>query len=292
MVEKRRNLGRGLSALLGEDTSTPPRAGGAQQMDISKLHPGRYQPRRTMGEDELKDLSQSIRELGVLQPILVREHPDRAGDYEIIAGERRWRAAQLAQLHEVPVLIKALSNQETLEVALVENLQREDLSPLEEAVGLKRLMDEFGHTQEALAQAVGKSRSHVANMLRLLGLPDGVKSLLDDGSLSAGHARAILGAPDPTALAREVVAKGLSVRQTEQLAQRAGQADKPGTATARPAKEKDADTRALETDLSDMLGLRVAIASKGPGGSVTLFYKSLDQLDGLLQKLSGQAAGD
>jgi ParB family chromosome partitioning protein len=292
MAEKRRNLGRGLSALLGDDTSTPARAGGAQQMDISKLHPGRYQPRRTMGEDELKDLSQSIRELGVLQPILVREHPDRAGDYEIIAGERRWRAAQLAQLHEVPVLIKALSNQETLEVALVENLQREDLSPLEEAVGLKRLMDEFGHTQEALAQAVGKSRSHVANMLRLLGLPDGVKSLLDDGSLSAGHARALLGAPDPTTLAREVVAKGLSVRQTEQLAQRAGQGDRPGTATARPAKEKDADTRALETDLSDMLGLRVAIASKGPGGSVTLFYKSLDQLDGLLQKLSGQAAGD
>lgn len=291
MAEKRRNLGRGLSALLGDDTATPARAGGAQQIAIGKLHPGRYQPRRTMGEDELKDLSQSIRELGVLQPILVREHPDRAGEYEIIAGERRWRASQLAQLHEVPVLIKALSNQETLEVALVENLQREDLSPLEEAVGLKRLMDEFGHTQEALAQAVGKSRSHVANMLRLLGLPDAVKSLLDNGSLSAGHARALLGAPDPAALAREVVEKGLSVRQTEQLAGRAAPGGPSATAKREP-KAKDADTRALETDLSGMLGLRVAIESKGPGGSVTLFYKSLDQLDGLLQKLSGQAGGD
>ena len=176
MAEKRRNLGRGLSALLGEDTS-PAQAGGARQIAIEKLHPGRYQPRRTMGEAELQDLAQSIRELGVLQPILVREDPDRPGNCEIIAGERRWRAAQLAQLHEVPVLVKVLSNKETLEVALVENLQREDLSPLEEAVGLQRLMDEFGHTQEALAKAVGKSRSHVANMLRLLGLPDAVKAM-------------------------------------------------------------------------------------------------------------------
>ena len=290
MAEKRRSLGRGLSALLGEDTSSE-RATGARQIAVSKLHPGRYQPRRTMGEEELKDLSRSIRELGVLQPILVREHPERAGDYEIIAGERRWRAAQLAQLHEVPVLIKVLSNKETLEVALVENLQREDLSPLEEAVGLQRLMDEFGHTQEALAKAVGKSRPHVANMLRLLGLPDAVKAMVDKGLLSAGHARALLAAAAPEALAREVVEKGLSVRQTEQLVQRAAAAAKSGGAKRGP-KEKDADTRALETDLSDMLGLRVAIASKGREGSVTLYYKSLDQLDGLLQRLSGQAAGE
>ncbi|MEQ8669641.1 MAG: ParB/RepB/Spo0J family partition protein [Rhodospirillales bacterium] len=290
MAEKRRNLGRGLSALLGEDT-TPDRSAGARQINVSKLHPGKYQPRRTMGEEELKDLSQSIRELGVLQPILVREHPDKPGDYEIIAGERRWRAAQLAQLHEVPVVIKVLSNQETLEVALVENLQREDLSPLEEAIGLQRLMDEFGHTQEALARAVGKSRSHVANMLRLLGLPEAVKAMVDAGDLSAGHARALLGASAPEALAREIIAKGLSVRQTEQLVQRAAAGAKSAS-TKRGPKEKDADTRALETDLSDMLGLRVAIAPKGREGSVTLYYKSLDQLDGLLQRLSGQAAGE
>ncbi|MCF3627908.1 ParB/RepB/Spo0J family partition protein [Thalassospiraceae bacterium LMO-SO8] len=289
MAEKRRNLGRGLSALLGEDTS-PAQAGGARQIAIEKLHPGRYQPRRTMGEAELQDLAQSIRELGVLQPILVREDPDRPGNYEIIAGERRWRAAQLAQLHEVPVLVKVLSNKETLEVALVENLQREDLSPLEEAVGLQRLMDEFGHTQEALAKAVGKSRSHVANMLRLLGLPDAVKAMVDKGDLSAGHARALLSAAAPEALARQVVDQGLSVRQTEQLVQRAATAKSSGT--RRGPKEKDADTRALETDLSDLLGLRVAIAAKGREGSVTLYYKSLDQLDGLLQRLSGQAAGE
>ena len=289
MAEKRRNLGRGLSALLGEDTS-PAQAAGARQIAIEKLHPGRYQPRRTMGEAELQDLAQSIRELGVLQPILVREHPDRPGNYEIIAGERRWRAAQLAQLHEVPVLVKVLSNREALEDALVENLQREDLSPLEEAVGLQRLMDEFGHTQEALAKAVGKSRSHVANMLRLLGLPDAVKAMVDKGDLSAGHARALLSAAAPEALARQVVDQGLSVRQTEQLVQRAATAKSSGA--RRGPKEKDADTRALETDLSDLLGLRVAIAAKGREGSVTLYYKSLDQLDGLLQRLSGQAAGE
>lgn len=289
MAEKRRNLGRGLSALLGEDTS-PAQAGGARKIAIEKLHPGRYQPRRIMGEAELQDLAQSIRELGVLQPILVREDPDRPGNYEIIAGERRWRAAQLAQLHEVPVLVKVLSNKETLEVALVENLQREDLSPLEEAVGLQRLMDEFGHTQEALAKAVGKSRSHVANMLRLLGLPDAVKAMVDKGELSAGHARALLSAAAPEALARQVVDQGLSVRQTEQLVQRAATAKSSGA--RRGPKEKDADTRALETDLSDLLGLRVAIVAKGREGSVTLYYKSLDQLDGLLQRLSGQAAGE
>lgn len=290
MAEKRRNLGRGLSALLGEDPS-PAQAAGARQIAVSKLHPGRYQPRRTMGQDELQDLAQSIRELGVLQPILVREHPEKPGNYEIIAGERRWRAAQLAQLHEVPVLVKVLSNKETLEVALVENLQREDLSPLEEAVGLQRLMDEFGHTQEALAKAVGKSRSHVANMLRLLGLPDAVKAMVDAGTLSAGHARALLSAASPETLARQVVEQGLSVRQTEQLVQRAQASAKSGGARRGP-KEKDADTRALETDLADLLGLRVAITSKGGEGAVTLYYKSLDQLDGLLQRLSGQAAGE
>ena len=291
MVEKRRNLGRGLSALLGEDRGSSEGQGGARHLDITKLHPGKYQPRRFMAEDDLKDLAQSIRELGILQPILVRDHPDRPGEYEIIAGERRWRAAQLAQLHEVPALVKVLSNQETLEVALVENLQREDLSPLEEATGLQRLMDEFGHTQEALAKAVGKSRSHVANMLRLLGLPEAVKFLLDKGELSAGHGRALLAAPDPEAAAREVLAKGLSVRQTEQLAAKAVRPDSSlASAAAKPAK--DADTRALEADLSDILGLKVAITGKGAAGSLTVYYKSLDQLDGLLQRLSGPAGAE
>ena len=288
MVEKRRSLGRGLSALLGEDPA-PQGGQGTRQVSVAKLHPGKYQPRRTLAEEDLKELAQSIRELGVLQPILVRDHPDRPGDFEIIAGERRWRAAQLAQLHDVPVLVKVLSNKETLEVALVENLQREDLSPLEEAVGLQRLMDEFGHTQEALARAVGKSRPHVANMLRLLSLPEAVKALLDSGELTAGHGRALLAAADPETFAREVVAKGLSVRETERLANQAAAArGKGGPPAAKPAK--DADTRALETDLSNLLGLKVEIKGKGGVGALTVHYKTLDQLDGLLARLSGNRA--
>ncbi|MEK9672112.1 MAG: ParB/RepB/Spo0J family partition protein [Rhodospirillaceae bacterium] len=285
MSEKRRNLGRGLSALLGD---APAPDTGVRQLPVAKLYPGKYQPRRSMAEDDLKDLAQSIRELGVLQPILVREHPDISGDYEIIAGERRWRAAQLAQLHEVPVLVKVLSNKETLEAALVENLQREDLSPVEEAIGLRRLMDEFGHTQELLSRAVGKSRSHVANTLRLLGLPDAVKKLLDSGVLSAGHGRAILTAKEPEHLAAFAVENGLSVRQTEELVAResAQKSPKRGKTAA-----KDPDTRALETDLSEMLGLKVDIKGRGGAGKVTVFYKSLDQLDGLLQRLSGQQQG-
>ncbi len=285
MADARRNLGRGLSALLGDG------AGGAEdgvkEVPVTKLHPGKYQPRRTMVENDLKDLAQSIKELGVLQPILVRDHPDRSGEFEIIAGERRWRAAQLAQRHEVPVLIKTLSNRETLEAALVENLQREDLSPVEEANGLKRLMDEFDHTQEALARAVGKSRSHIANTLRLLSLPEPVQRLIDDGSLSAGHGRALVVLDDPETAANQVIREGLNVRQTEQLAQAK---PVPKGSAKTPAAAKDPDIRALETDLTGMLGLRVSIKPKGPAGSVTIKYKSLDQLDGLLDRLSAARA--
>ena len=284
MAEKRRHLGRGLSALLGEGTVDRGDQEG-RRLPVAKLHPGKYQPRRSMTEEDLKDLAQSIKELGILQPILVREHPDIAGDYEIIAGERRWRAAQLAQLHEVPVLVKILSNKETLEAALVENLQREDLSAIEEANGLQRLMDEFGHTQEALARAVGKSRSHVANMLRLLGLPNSVKDLMDSGVLSAGHGRALLAASNPEAMAKEVIAKGLSVRQTEQLA---AEKPRPQKGASANRAQKDSDTQALENDLSNMLGLKVTLKSKGASGSMTINYRSLDQLDGLLQRLSNQ----
>lgn len=285
MAEKRRHLGRGLSALLGEGTVDRGDQEG-RRLPVAKLHPGKYQPRRSMTEEDLKDLAQSIKELGILQPILVREHPDIAGDYEIIAGERRWRAAQLAQLHEVPVLVKILSNKETLEAALVENLQREDLSAIEEANGLQRLMDEFGHTQEALARAVGKSRSHVANMLRLLGLPNSVKDLMDSGVLSAGHGRALLAASNPEAMAKEVIAKGLSVRQTEQLA---AEKPRPQKGASANRAQKDSDTQALENDLSNMLGLKVTLKSKGASGSMTINYRSLDQLDGLLQRLSDQS---
>lgn len=282
---KRKSLGRGLSALLGEDE------GGVTVLDtgrVSKLvpieflHPGRYQPRHFMGEDKIEELSRSIREKGILQPLLVRRHPDEANAFEIIAGERRWRAAQVAQLHEVPVIIKELSDQEALEIGLVENLQRQDLSALEEADGYQRLMDEFSHTQEALAKAVGKSRSHVANMLRLLGLPQAVKDFLNEGRLSAGHARALLNAEDPAALAKKVVSAGLNVRQTERLA-----ADKgPKTHKTGKVSEKDADILALEKDMTNLLGLKVEIHHKGGGGVLSIRYGTLDQLDGILHRLS------
>ena len=282
---KKSNLGRGLSALLGdepEDYSAPDNRKGSLTVPVEFLHPGKYQPRQSMDEISIQELAQSIREKGILQPILVREHPDDPAAYEIIAGERRWRAAQLAALHEVPVIIKELSDLDALEVALVENLQRQDLSPLEEARGYKRLMEEFEHTQEALAEGVGKSRSHVANMMRLLALPTPIKDLLDNGALSVGHARALLAANDPVALARKVVAKGLNVRQTESLVKKQGET---GKATITAGASKDADTLALERELTDIMGLRVAINDAAGKGSVTIHYKSLDQLDDVLGRL-------
>jgi len=283
---KRPNLGRGLSALLGgeenEDYAKLDRLRSYKTIEIDLLRPSEFQPRHHMDEENLDDLARSIGEKGILQPILVRRHPNEGNVFEIIAGERRWRAAQKAQLHEVPIVIKELDDREALEIALVENLQRQDLSPLEEADGYRRLMEEFSHTQEDLARSLGKSRSHVANMMRLLNLPDPVKQLLDSGSLSAGHARALLTAADPSALAESVVKRGLNVRQTEKLA-KSGE----GTPRGAPrAPQKDTDTLALERDLSNLLGLDVEIKFHGAGGSLILHYRTLDQLDEVLQRLS------
>jgi ParB family transcriptional regulator, chromosome partitioning protein len=283
---KRRGLGRGLSALLGEETGDDPRAEGQHSpprtVPIEYLRPSRFQPRRHIEEGDLRELADSIADKGVLQPILVRRDPEQTDRFEIIAGERRWRASQLARLHEVPVIVREFSDREALEVALIENLQRQDLSPLEEAEGYRRLMDDYAHTQEDLAKVVGKSRSHVANMMRLLALPEPVKHMVDEGLLSAGHARALLAAAEPEVLARRVVARGLNVRQTEQLvSSMRGDSDK-----GRRAAVKDADTLALERDLGSALGLTVEIRFSGSRGSLVLHYTSLDQLDDILHRLS------
>ena len=284
--KKRKNLGRGLSALLGERAPAEPvatTAAGVRTFPVGDLHPCKFQPRRRFREEQLKELAQSLKEKGVVQPLVLREDAARPGSYEIICGERRWRAAQLAQLHEVPAVLREFTDAEAIEIALVENLQREDLTPLEEAEAYQRLKDEFGHTQEALADGIGKSRSHVANMLRLLGLPEPVKEMLGDGRLSAGHARALLMADDPLALAEAVVAKGLNVRETEALVQ----AEK-APAAKKPAKrrDKDADTLAVERDLTRDLGLKVDIDYKARGGTLSIQFTSMDQLDILIRMLS------
>lgn len=288
-----KKLGMGLSALLGEDEAEfgeLEHGEHTKTVAVGRLHPGKYQPRHAFGDEELKNLADSIRTKGVLQPLLVRPHPEQVGEFEIIAGERRWRAAQLAQVHEVPVIVRDFDDRETLEVALIENLQRQDLSPLEEADGYQRLMDEFSHTQEALASALGKSRSHVANMLRLLTLPEAVKDMLDDGRLSAGHARALVGNTNAAALAAEVAKKGLNVRQTEQLVKGATAAADGGAGTSMSKsagkKVKDADTLALEHDLANLLGLKVDINDHNGHGTVVVHYETLEQLDGILARLN------
>lgn len=275
-------LGRGLASLLG-DTARPlpvaPAGAGIPTIPVEMLEPGPYQPRGAIDPETLSDLVESIRARGILQPLLARPHPTSPGRYQIIAGERRWRAAQLAGLHEVPTLVRDLGDAETMAAALVENLQRQDLNAIEEADGYRRLRDEFAMTQELLAQAVGKSRSHVANTLRLLNLPATVQAEVKKGALSAGHARALLTHPEPEKAALAVIARGLSVRQTEALA------------TARPARpvgathEKDPETAALERDLSERLGLKVEIGFDGKAGTVRIHYRSLDQLDGLIALL-------
>lgn len=287
----KRSLGRGLSALLGaenEDYASLDRVRLSKMVPIELVHPGPFQPRHNFDDAQLQALSDSIRQNGILQPILVRRHPQTPNAYEIVAGERRWRAAQLAQLHEVPIVIRELGDREALELALVENVQRQDLSPLEEAEGYRRLLDEFGNTQEDLAKRVGKSRSHIANTLRLLNLPDSVKALLEEGKLTAGHARALLNAADPAAIAKEVVTKGLNVRQTERLVQngRKPSARTSAAAAAPSHPAKDPDTVALERDLSALLGLKVTISFQGQGGSLTIHYQTLEQLDDVLQRLS------
>ncbi len=285
----RRNLGRGLDALLGESRASAPsgsdRTGGVLTLPIEQIYPGRAQPRTHFSQTEIDELAESIRNLGILQPLIVRPHPTRTGSYEIIAGERRWRASQQARLHEVPALVRELTDGEALEVALVENLQRENLSPVEEAEGYRRLMDEFSHTQEALGRIVGKSRSHVANMLRLLHLPSDVKEMLMDGRLTAGHARALLGAANPSALADSIVKRGLNVRQTEKRA-RGAKGVQQRRPRETPAADKDTNTKKLETEISSILGLRVNIEFEDPGGCVTVNYTSLEQLDYLLHRLT------
>ncbi len=280
---RKRNLGRGLSALLGDGGEDLDRVRSARTVPIGQLRPSPYQPRHHFDDEDMAALVQSVKELGVLQPILVRRRKDEPEAYEIVAGERRWRAAQKAQLHEVPIILKDIADSSVLEIALVENVQREDLSPLEEAEGYRRLMNEFGHTQEDLARIVGKSRSHIANTVRLLNLPDPVRELLDQGKITAGHARALFNARDPAALARKVVARGLNVRQTERLVQRERAAPAGGR---RERTATDADTMALEGELSLRLGLKVHIRHKGPGGDLVIRYESLEQLDDVIQRLS------
>jgi ParB family chromosome partitioning protein len=282
---KRRNLGRGLSALLGEsgdDYSQLDRVRGTKAVAIEQLRPGKFQPRRHFAQEDMEALIASVREKGILQPILVRRDPADPNRYEIIAGERRWRAAQAAQLHEIPVLVRDLSDSDALEVALIENVQRQDLSPLEEAEGYSRLMVEYSNTQEDLAQAIGKSRSHIANTLRLINLPDEAKKYLETGALTAGHARALLNLSDPVAVAKQVVRDGLSVRQTEQLGQKI---KGKGKSDAGKPLEKDADTRALEKRLSEALGLKVELKDKGRGGNLIISYRDPDQLHSVIDRL-------
>lgn len=268
-------LGRGLAALLGESSGpAQPRT----SLSVTVLEPGPFQPRTAMDPDQLADLTESIKAQGVLQPILARPHPGRPGHYQIIAGERRWRASQAAGLHEVPVLIRPLSDTEAMAASLVENLQRQDLDAIEEAEGYKRLIGEFGLTQDGLGDLVGKSRSHVANTMRLLQLPTVVREGLRARTLSAGHARALLAHPDPAAAAKVVIARGLNVRQTEALVQRGEQ--KPAA-----VKETDPEVAALERELSTRLGLKVQITQEGRGGTVRIGYRNLDQLDAVLELL-------
>lgn len=305
---KKRGLGRGLSALLGEededvgvavaggDTAPAAHPGPGcttQLIAITDLRPSPFQPRSNFDDEAIDDLAASIREKGIIQPILVRASSTGETTYEIIAGERRWRAAQRAQLHEVPVLVRDFDDRETAEIALIENLQRQDLSPLEEAEGYNRLMSEFSHTQEALGQALGKSRSHIANSLRLLALPAPIKQMLSDKVLSSGHARALLGAENAVELAGQIVKKGLNVRQTEKLVKTdGGKASRPKKSHGGASTNKDPDTVSLERDLSNMLGLAVNIDFDGAAGKISIRYETLEQLDDILQRLTHGKASD
>ena len=284
---RKRGLGRGLSSLIPDtpDNTESSTAPGIKKVPIEFLKPSPFQPRRHFPDEEIEGLAESIRAKGVMQPLLVRQSADSQTMFEIIAGERRWRAAQRAGLHELPVLVHDLSDRDTLEVALLENVQREDLSPLEEAEAYQRLIEEFGHTQQELANTIGKSRSHIANLLRLLTLPSAVRSLLETGALSAGHARALINARDPEKLAKVIVEKGLNVRQAEMLVKQEREDQASTDKLPSLQRERDPDTVALERELSTELGLNVALKSKGKGGVVSISYRSLDQLDGLIARL-------
>ncbi len=293
-------LGRGLSALFGDDAPAETPASNApansiapqgarpqRHIQISQLIPSPVQPRRHFSEEAIRDLAASIKEHGILQPLLVRPAPSMPGmgeRFEIIAGERRWRAAQLVGLHELPVMLREMEDREALEVALIENVQRQDLSPLEEAEGYQRLLQEFRHTQEDLAKTVGKSRSHIANTLRLLQLPASVRAYIQAGQLTAGHARAIMTAKDPGALAQLIVKKQLSVRQAEKLA-KSEEAGLGKTKLAGKTGLKDADTLALEKEISGWLGLKTNLSVSGSGGSLQIHYETLDQLEDVMRRL-------
>ncbi|MDN3712863.1 ParB/RepB/Spo0J family partition protein [Paracoccus cavernae] len=287
---EKRGLGRGLSALMADvDLIPSDRPAPRQTLPVEQLTPNPDQPRRTFAPEALQELAQSLKARGMLQPLIVRPHPRDKGLYQIVAGERRWRAAQIAQLHEVPVVISNLNDTEMLEVAIVENIQRSDLNAIEEAASYKQLMERFGHTQEKLAEALNKSRSHIANLLRLLNLPDQVQAWLKEGKLTAGHARALITAPNAVELARKVIERNLSVRETEELVRKQAEPSQPKARKARESA-KDADTRALEGDLSAQLKMNVSINHQGEkGGQLTVSYSDLDQLDRLCQMLGAGA---
>ena len=278
----KKGLGRGLSSLMGDtkEISTQTETSNQEtKISIANLKPSPSQPRRLFDKNSINELAESIKSKGLVQPILVRPSPTESGTYEIIAGERRWRAAQIAQLHEVPAVVRKLDDVEALEIAIIENVQRSDLSPIEEAAGYKRLIENHGHTQEALADIVGKSRSHIANIIRLLGLPQSIQDMISEGKISSGHARAIMNSAFPEQLAEKIVSENLSVRAAEDLAKQR----KPGV---KKVKLKDPDTIDLENNLTAKLGLSVSIDHKGKkGGSIKIEYKSLDQLELVTAKL-------
>ncbi len=290
--EQPKRLGRGLAALLG-DSAAPASvsAPGVQSLGVEQLEPGPFQPRYSMNEVALEELAASIAERGILQPLLVRPHPEKSGAYQIIAGERRWRAAQKAQLHEVPVLVRELSDIDAMAAGLVENLQRADLNPIEEALGYRRLLEEFKLTQERLAAAIGKSRAHIAQSLRMLSLPANVLQFVRDGALSVGHARALIGTRSPELVAKRILDGNLTVRQTEEIVNRLAKGLPGGTPPVRRKADGPAETTLSETEsvgraLSEKLGLTVKLTFNGNGGAMTLNYKTLDQLDELLALLN------
>lgn len=285
----RRRLGRGLAALIGDASSefeVVERVRGVRKVAIDLIVANPRNPRRLFKDADLEELAGSIKQHGMIQPVVVRPAPGNPAGFELIAGERRWRAAQKAGVHEIPVVIQDVTDREAMEIAIIENVQRQDLNPLEEAMGYDQLIQDFSYTQNDLASVIGKSRSHVANTLRLLKLPESVKQYLNDGALTAGHARALVVAPDPEALARRIVDEGLTVRAAEQMAQEVVTEPHGRAKSARP--EKDADTKALEKRLGDLLGVKVEIAHKASGaGEIRLKYATLEQLDEIIRRLEG-----
>ncbi len=290
MNASKKRLGRGLAALIGDDFVDPEAAPaetheGLRTVPVADLLPSPFNPRQHFDESELAELAQSIREKGLLQPILVRP-AEQPGRYEIVAGERRWRAAQMAGVHEVPVIVRELEEREALEVALIENVQRTDLNALEEALGYRRLIDQFGYTQQQLAEIIGKSRSHVANTLRLLNLPEEVQAMIRDGQLSAGHARALVATDDPLGLAKKIVKLGLSVREAEKLSQDEGKKRESSGRKTGAGEEPAPDVKALAKELEEALGMAVAIKPKGKkGGRLVIEWRTLEQLDDLRARL-------